>query len=212
MPDADRPGGHAQPWTAHTYVVVDVEGNGQHPPDLVEVAVVPITAGTLGAVKPWLIRPPRPVTWQARRVHGLTDTDLATAPTIDDLRDDLTAHLRAGIVVGHNVGVDLAVLTRALPGWQPEMVVDTLRLARKWLPDLASHCLAALIDHFGLAALLPTGGPHRAAYDALAAAHLLVRLADHRPHSCTLDDLLNPAPATETTTMAFDDPSGPRLF
>ncbi len=27
-------------WTSLTYVVVDVEGNGQHPPDLVELAAV----------------------------------------------------------------------------------------------------------------------------------------------------------------------------
>ena len=29
-------------WTSLDYVVVDVEGNGQHPADLVELAVVPI--------------------------------------------------------------------------------------------------------------------------------------------------------------------------
>jgi DNA polymerase III epsilon subunit-like protein len=32
-------------WTTLSYVVVDVEGNGQQPPDLVELAAVPVTAG-----------------------------------------------------------------------------------------------------------------------------------------------------------------------
>ncbi|MGH3925767.1 MAG: hypothetical protein ACRDTT_23395, partial [Pseudonocardiaceae bacterium] len=45
-------------------LVVDVEGNGATPPDLVEVAALPVRAGTpdtrnAGA---WLIRPPTPVT------------------------------------------------------------------------------------------------------------------------------------------------------
>ncbi|GDY58486.1 hypothetical protein SVIO_091090 [Streptomyces violaceusniger] len=47
-----------------TLLVVDVEGNGTNPPDLVEVAALPMRDGepdtsTAGA---WLIRPPRPVT------------------------------------------------------------------------------------------------------------------------------------------------------
>jgi exodeoxyribonuclease X len=30
-------------WTAFDYAVVDVEGNGQQPPDLVEISIVAIT-------------------------------------------------------------------------------------------------------------------------------------------------------------------------
>ena len=33
-------------WASMRYAVVDVEGNGQQPPDLVELAVVPPRAGT----------------------------------------------------------------------------------------------------------------------------------------------------------------------
>ena len=32
-------------WTEHRYAVIDVEGNGQQPPDFVELGVVPIEAG-----------------------------------------------------------------------------------------------------------------------------------------------------------------------
>ena len=35
-------------WTSLRYAVVDVEGNGQQPPDLVELAVVPIVGGIIG--------------------------------------------------------------------------------------------------------------------------------------------------------------------
>ena len=35
-------------WESVRYAVVDVEGNGQQPPDLVELAVVPIVGGIIG--------------------------------------------------------------------------------------------------------------------------------------------------------------------
>jgi exodeoxyribonuclease X len=35
-------------WASLRYAVVDVEGNGQQPPDLVELAVVPIVGGIIG--------------------------------------------------------------------------------------------------------------------------------------------------------------------
>jgi DNA polymerase III epsilon subunit-like protein len=38
-------------WTKLNYVVVDVEGNGHQPPDLVELAAVPIVDGTVGESK-----------------------------------------------------------------------------------------------------------------------------------------------------------------
>ena len=40
-------------WTSLRYAVVDVEGNGQQPPDLVEVAVIPIVGGVIGEPKSW---------------------------------------------------------------------------------------------------------------------------------------------------------------
>jgi len=70
------------------------------------------------------------------------------------------------------------VLTRELPGWQPEAVIDTLKLARTRMPGLASYRLGALVDTFDLARDLPAGlRPHRAGYDALVTARLFVHLA-----------------------------------
>jgi len=54
-------------WTSLTYVVVDVEGNGQQPPDLVELAVVPIIGGVIGEPVSWLVRPDAPITHFARK-------------------------------------------------------------------------------------------------------------------------------------------------
>lgn len=167
------------PWTEQRYLVVDVEGNGVHPPDLVELAVVPIIGGTVGEPRSWLVRPTSPITWQARKVHGITNDDVAGQPTFDAIRDTVTRYLADEVViVGHNVHVDLDVLQRKLPGWHAHAVLDTLRIARALLPDLPSRKLGALVDHFDLAAGLPGGlQPHRATYDVLVTARLLVAFA-----------------------------------
>ncbi|MDP9843148.1 hypothetical protein [Streptosporangium lutulentum] len=60
--------------------MVDVEGNGQQPPDLVEISIVAIESGTIGRPRNWLIRPPRPITAMARRFHKITDDQVAGAP------------------------------------------------------------------------------------------------------------------------------------
>jgi hypothetical protein len=57
-------------WTTLRYVVVDVEGNGQQPPELVELAVVPITGGIAGEPSSWLVKPEHPIKHIATTIHG----------------------------------------------------------------------------------------------------------------------------------------------
>lgn len=181
-------------WTALRYAVVDVEGNGHHPPDLVEAAVVPIVGGAVGRPACWLVKPDHPIRFSATRVHGLTNADLAQAPPAAAIGEELRAALAADAVVAHNAHVDVDVLGRTLPGWQCPEVFDTLALARRLLPGRSSYKLGALVDEFGLAEGLPADlSPHRASYDALVAARLFVRLAtgeDGQPRSLAV--LRNP--------------------
>jgi exodeoxyribonuclease X len=166
------------PWTSTRLVVADVEGNGRRPPSLVEVALVPIVAGVIGEPVSWLVRPPEAIAWQATRVHGITNQRVAELPGVNAVADEIRACLDGAVVVAHNAGIDLDVLTRELPDWQPAAVVDTLKLARTRLPGRPSYRLGALVDALDLGRDLPTGlRPHRAAYDALVTARLFVHLA-----------------------------------
>jgi exodeoxyribonuclease X len=71
-------------WTAFDYAVVDFDGNGQKPPDLVEIAVVPIKT-VASAARNWLVRSPRPITSMARRIHKITDHQLVDASTVAEI-------------------------------------------------------------------------------------------------------------------------------
>jgi DNA polymerase III epsilon subunit-like protein len=165
-------------WTNLDYAVVDVEGNGQQPPDLVELAVVPIVGGQIGEPASWLVKPERPIKYFATRVHGISNQDVADAPNFEMIADGVRASLDVSALIAHNAHVDIGVLRRELPGWQPSEVFDTLKLARRLLPNQPGYKLGMLVRALNLAEGLPDGlAPHRAAYDALVTARLFARLA-----------------------------------
>ncbi|MEV4582329.1 exonuclease domain-containing protein [Nonomuraea jabiensis] len=165
------------PWTESRYAVADVEGNGQQPPDLVEPAIVLIDQGTVGEPLTWMVKPPRPITPLACRIHGISNQQVASDPPVTEYAADIMAVFDGAIFVAHNAHVDLSVLARELPGFQPDQVIDTLKLARRLVPGLPSYKLGALAEELKLAADMPVGlKPHRAAYDALMCARLLAHL------------------------------------
>ncbi|MGI9000492.1 MAG: 3'-5' exonuclease [Pseudonocardia sp.] len=180
-------------WTSLTYVVVDVEGNGQQPPDLVELAVVPIIGGVIGEPVSWLVRPDAPITHFARKVHGITNDSVADAPVFDDIKSEVVDALAADGLIAHNAHVDVGVLQRKLGAWECPEIFDTLKLARRLLPGATSYKLGGLVEALTLTDGLPDGlTPHRATYDALVTARLFVRLAtlpDTRP--LTVNELRN---------------------
>ncbi|GAA1162034.1 DNA polymerase-3 subunit epsilon/exodeoxyribonuclease X [Kitasatospora gansuensis] len=161
-------------------LVVDTEGSGTSLPDLVELAAVPITAGTVraDAIRQSLVRPPNPVTPRAAALNGLTDQILARAPAWETIAEQVRADLDCAWLVAHNASVDYRLLARLLPGWEPAGVICTLRLARALRPDLPRHTLDALLAAIPVPPVGVTGLRHRAAYDAHATALLLLALVD----------------------------------
>ncbi|MEU1223873.1 3'-5' exonuclease [Streptomyces microflavus] len=162
-------------------LVVDVEGNGANPPDLVEVAALPVRDGrpdtsTAGA---WLTRPKSPVTPFAARVHGLTNKRLQHEPGWEEIADTVHTLLGGSWICAHNAHVDYKVLSAHLPRWQPAGVLDTLRLAKATYPGLPKYGLDALIEHVRLDLSAAPAQRHRATFDAYAAALLLIEMAGH---------------------------------
>ncbi|HET9896533.1 MAG TPA: exonuclease domain-containing protein [Streptosporangiaceae bacterium] len=166
-------------WAEHRYAVVDVEGNGHQPPDLVELAVVPVERGVIGEPVTWLFQPEQPITAMARRIHGISNDMVQGAPVFASRATEVQARLDGAVLVAHNASVDLGVLKRKLPGFAPDQVLDTLRLSRRLLPDQPNHRLGSLVSALHLGRDLPPGlRPHRADYDALVTARLFVYLAN----------------------------------
>jgi DNA polymerase III subunit epsilon len=117
-----------------------------------------------------------PVTWKARRVHGISDEDLAGAPGMHELWPRLRDLLANRWVVAHGAATEKRFL-RAYPfhGFGPW--VDTLKLARALDPGQASHALGELVEGYGLLDemrdMVPGFRWHDAHSDALASLVLL---------------------------------------
>lgn len=185
-------------WKHVRILAVDVEGNGQIPPDLIELGIIEIRDGVVSSeAKDWLIRPARPITSEVIKIHGISNQDVDSAPTAAEISAEVLACLGEHYVVAHNAPVDVDVLTRTFPGWHPKGVIDTLQVARELLPDEPSHSLRALTNLFGLSEKIPPSlshlHAHRAAFDAALAANLLLSLIQRIPGAPpTVDQLIDP--------------------
>lgn len=124
------------PWREVEYVVVDVETTGL---DLrrdvvVSFGSVLVRAGRLcWGTRTYLpIRPERPISESAMRVHGLRKQDLDSAPLIAEVADDLREQLEGRVLVAHAAWVEHAFLGRVVPGMRGGRppTVDTAALLR----------------------------------------------------------------------------------
>jgi DNA polymerase III epsilon subunit-like protein len=159
--------------------VVDVEGNGQNPPEIIEIAVLLVDGPTTpDAVRSWLIHPQQPVTpIVTRKVHGITNADLADCPPWPEVAEEIDEALCGRVLVAHNAVVERKVLTAHLPDWNPPLILDTLRLAKQVWRGLPSYALDKLIERGQLDTTTVAGqGYHRAGYDTWAAWQLLCAL------------------------------------
>lgn len=163
-----------------TFLAIDVEGNGGQPPEIIEIAIAPITDLQLGPRRwEWRVQPKEPIAPSATRIHGMTDDDLVDAPSIDDIAPDIMRWTDKRRIIGHNVRVELDIISRSIPDWKPSMAVDTLRLAKAVRPGLASYGLESLGQLTGLSARVAelTGRRHHSAlFDTVLTAFLFIEL------------------------------------
>ena len=176
-----------------SFAALDFESAGERPDE----AGVPIQIGiaAMERLEPIpdtffrsYLNPGRPVTWAARKVHGIGDDDLKGAPSLLSLWPDIKGRLAGRWIAAHGAGTEKRFL-RAFPAHGFGPWIDTLTLSRKILPGCPSYALADLCGELGLvdeaASLLPGFRWHEALSDALASLLLLRRLvhlaeiADH---------------------------------
>lgn len=185
-----------------SFWVLDVEGNGASPPEIVEIALVGLANLELQSKRmEWLVRPQLPISPAVTRIHGITDSDVADAPDINDIADDVMTWTDGARIIGHNVRVELDAISSAIPDWRPAMAIDTLKLAKSICPGLQSYGLEKLGQHFELterASRISGKKHHSALYDSVLTALLFIELVtslpEERRNSVLIDcDLLNPS-------------------
>ncbi len=165
-------------------VVLDTETTGL---DATKVRVVQIGAVRLAGgrvadgVFNRLVDPGEPIPPATTLIHGIDDAAVRGAPRFAEAWQAFTRYLDGGLVVGHTVGFDLAVLRRehglaGLPFDAPPCL-DTRLLAEIALPGLAGYALDQVASRLHLSA--PPGRRHDATADAALTAAVLMALVPH---------------------------------
>lgn len=167
---------------------------------IVSIGVVPFTLSRikLAERRYWVVKPPRPLDEASIAYHHITHSEIAQAPDLDEVLDELLAQLAGRLVVVHFRNIERPFLDAAIKARRGEGVlfpmIDTMSLEarlhrqtlwarfRRWLgrPPVSIR-LHASRERYGL----PPYQGHHALVDALATAELLqAQIATHyRPET-----------------------------
>ncbi|MGQ9866672.1 MAG: 3'-5' exonuclease [Pseudanabaenaceae cyanobacterium] len=167
-------------------VVLDVETTGLSPArdEIVEIAAIALHNGQPQGQFHEFICPVGEV-GDSARIHGWSQEVLqAKGKPAKEVLARFDEFARGGLIVGHNVGFDVAMVTAharrvglILPRYRWE---DTWDLAQRVAPPVPNYKLETLAQHFAL----PTTPNHHALADAQTTVELLSRLvARLAPHS-----------------------------
>ncbi len=168
----------ADPLADHlSFAAIDLETTGFSPrlhDRIIEVAIVRLTqTGSIEDEFVTLVNPLRDV--GPTRIHGITATDVAQAPTFTEVLGDVLDRLRGAVLVAHNLPFDQGFLAAefSMAGvFLPDVPgLCTLRLAYRLNPQLANHRLATCCEAAGF----KHDRVHSALTDAQAVARLLVQ-------------------------------------
>jgi len=182
------------PWRLAEFCVLDVETTGLdlRRDEIIAYGVAIVTHARIpcGRVAYGLVRPSRPVSVPALAVHGLRTTDLADAPTMGDVVDELVDLVTVRVLVAHAAWVERAFLNRALRARGVRLgrtTLDTAALLRACrLADRDAGSEPNLEDAARRLGL-PVHTPHHALGDAFTTAQLFLALATRleTPHART---------------------------
>ena len=164
-----------------SFVVVDVETTGSRPYDgdrVTEIAAVRVHRGVATPVFDTLVNPERSIPPAIVAITNITWEMVKDAPRFADVCDQLLGVLEGHVFVAHNASFDWRFLSaeiervtrRPLRGKR----LCTVRMARRLVPQLGRRNLDALTMYYGI----ENGARHRAGGDAVATAHVLLKLLE----------------------------------
>lgn len=170
----------SRPLRSLDYVVFDTETTGLNPSggdQIVSIAAVRIVNGRVlsGECFDNLICPGIPVPARSTAIHGITDQMLKGMPGIDKILPKFAAFIGDSILVAHNAAFDMKFLELQSDRCQVKLtnpVLDTVLLSAYVHDHSARHTLDVLAARYGI----HIEGRHTALGDALATAHVFVKL------------------------------------
>jgi len=157
-----------------------------------------------------LIDPEREISYEAARVHGITNAQVAGKPRFAEIVVPLLDFLGDSTLVAHNAEFDFAFLNAelrllGLPPLEPSRMIDTLALAKARFPGLPNS-LDALCRRFSID--LSGRSRHNALLDCRLLAEVYVELMGGRQRGLSLAVEVVQAPLV---SYSHNGPRTPRV-
>jgi len=132
---------------------------------IVEIAMLKVCGGSEEKFET-LINPGIGIPLESSKIHTIYDADVASAPAIQAVAKDIAGFIADNTVVCHNVGFDLAFVSKELKESGVELskipYIDTLKLARQYF-SFDSNILGNIAAAIGIEVEVK----HRAMADVL---------------------------------------------
>lgn len=159
-----------------TYVCIDLETTGLNPKldKIIEIGAVKVINGEIKETFEIFVNPGRKLEQRIVELTGIRDEQLTDAPYIEEVLPDLFTFLGDLPLLGHSVLFDYSFLKKAAVDKKitfERQGVDTLKIARRFLPELEHRSLDYLCEYYGI-----SHHAHRALADAKATVQLYEKL------------------------------------
>ena len=164
------------------YVALDIETTGLNPAvdRIIEVGMARVEDGQITQKYSTLVYPGISVSERITELTGIHNEELAGKPRIEEIIGDITRFIGDWPILGHNVTFDFSFLKRAAVNNGYTITddgIDTLKIARRLLPELEHKNLSFLCQYFNI----DPGRSHRAYDDAVSASILYGKLEKLKP-------------------------------
>ncbi len=168
--------------TDKTFTIVDVETTGASPLSgrIIEIGLIRVSNGEVTHTYKSLLNPAEPIPAFITDMTGIQDQDVLSAPTFENIADELLELFEGAVFVAHNAQFDYSFLQSEFKRVGYEFILPrlcTVQLSRAVYPEHRRHNLTALIERHGFAC----ESRHRAYDDALVLWQFLQMLERELP-------------------------------
>ena len=149
------------------YTIVDIETTGLSPlrDEIIELSAIKVRNNSITDKFSSLTKPVGLISPFISSLTGITNEMVKDAPELKNALLSFRQFLADDCIVGHNINFDYRFLRHNIEKHLGLLLnnnrLDTIRLARKFCPNLPSYKLANLAKHFNIS----TEGHHRALKD-----------------------------------------------
>jgi DNA polymerase-3 subunit epsilon len=164
------------------YAIIDVETTGVNAKSdrITEIAIIIFDGEKIVKEYSSLINPEIKIPYRISQMTGINNQMVASAPKFYELAKDIIEITEDCTFVAHNAAFDYRFIRaefESLGYTYERKTLDTIKLARKFIPGLRSYSLGKLCDEIGI----KINNRHRAMGDAQATVELFKRIYHQHP-------------------------------